>query len=169
VCHEPRVGCRAGSQQLAAADPLQQGKGSVLRSFCLFFVFTIFLYPLLHLYALKYVVRNTRKKENLSRPLSIPSIRLFLSSREGKFLTCHGIQHRTGCAVASFRKVIGERSDDILEEYRAYSFPKSREWDERFIDSFDARTVTWLARLNGFAIKESDDVNVIPQYQCARI
>jgi hypothetical protein len=47
-------------------------------------------------------------------------------------------QHRTGCVVASFRKLCGWPMDEILAEYRKHAGSKARKLDELFIQDFDS-------------------------------
>lgn len=46
-------------------------------------------------------------------------------------------QHRTGCLVGCLRKVQQWSLTAIFDEYRRYSFPKSRSMDQQFIEAFD--------------------------------
>ncbi|KAF2840609.1 protein-tyrosine phosphatase, partial [Patellaria atrata CBS 101060] len=63
---------------------------------------------------------------------------------------CNKGKHRTGCVVGSFRKVLGESMENIIAEYHAYAGAKARTLDERFLETFDERVITWLARSNFF-------------------
>jgi hypothetical protein len=47
------------------------------------------------------------------------------------------VQHRTGCLVGCLRKVQQWSHTAIFDEYRRYSFPKSRTSDQQYIESFD--------------------------------
>lgn len=46
------------------------------------------------------------------------------------------LQHRTGCLVGCLRKMQCWSSTAIFEEYRKFSFPKSRAMDQLFIELF---------------------------------
>lgn len=58
-------------------------------------------------------------------------------------------QHRTGCVIGCFRKIIGWDLADILEEYHHYAGAKARVLDERYLEMFEERSMLWLARHNG--------------------
>jgi tyrosine-protein phosphatase SIW14 len=63
---------------------------------------------------------------------------------------CNKGKHRTGCVVASFRKVLGDSMDSIINEYHTYAGRKARELDQQFIREFDERALIWMAREHGF-------------------
>jgi hypothetical protein len=46
-------------------------------------------------------------------------------------------QHRTGCLVGCLRKAQQWSTAAIFDEYRRYSFPKSRSIDQQYIEAFD--------------------------------
>ncbi|ORY90881.1 protein-tyrosine phosphatase, partial [Leucosporidium creatinivorum] len=50
---------------------------------------------------------------------------------------CNKGKHRTGCLVGCLRKVQQWSLTAIFDEYRRYSFPKSRSMDQQFIEAFD--------------------------------
>jgi len=47
------------------------------------------------------------------------------------------LQHRTGCIVACLRKVQRWSLPVVIEEYRQFSWPKSRDNDEKIIAIWD--------------------------------
>lgn len=49
---------------------------------------------------------------------------------------CNQGRHRTGCAVAAIRNLMGWPVDHILEEYTTYAEPKVREVDVKWINRF---------------------------------
>ena len=53
-------------------------------------------------------------------------------------------QHRTGCLVACFRKWHNVSVDDALSEYRTFAHPKTRPFDELFIESFNRNAILQL-------------------------
>lgn len=59
-------------------------------------------------------------------------------------LHCNKGKHRTGCVVGCLRKLQNWDIADVTEEYRRYSFPKSRAVDEQCITRFDVEPV-WTA------------------------
>lgn len=59
-------------------------------------------------------------------------------------------QHRTGCVVACFGKVLGKSNKQIKEDYHTYAAEKARVLDEQFMDGFDERSVLWMARFQGW-------------------
>lgn len=46
-------------------------------------------------------------------------------------------QHRTGCVVATIRKLHGWNLDAVLDEYKMYAEPKIRECDIEYIAAFN--------------------------------
>ncbi|PVI07813.1 hypothetical protein DM02DRAFT_511545 [Periconia macrospinosa] len=59
---------------------------------------------------------------------------------------CNKGKHRTGCLVATLRRLQGYDIEWIREEYHTYADPKARFWDEVFFEHFDLNTVMWHAR-----------------------
>ena len=59
---------------------------------------------------------------------------------------CNKGKHRTGCLVASLRRLQGTDIETVRHEYHVYSDPKARFWDEVFFEQFDLHTVMWHAR-----------------------
>lgn len=55
---------------------------------------------------------------------------------------CNKGKHRTGCLVGCLRKLQHWSYTSIFEEYRLFSYPKSRSMDQQFIELFDARQVS---------------------------
>ncbi|RAL16460.1 tyrosine phosphatase family protein [Aspergillus homomorphus CBS 101889] len=68
---------------------------------------------------------------------------------------CNKGKHRTGCVIASFRKIQGWRMEDVLAEYQTYSFPKSRPLDQKFIMAFDASQLSSLAQISNVKMWQS--------------
>ncbi|KAL8291794.1 hypothetical protein RQP46_002052 [Phenoliferia psychrophenolica] len=50
---------------------------------------------------------------------------------------CNKGKHRTGCLVGCLRKAQQWSTAAIFDEYRRYSFPKSRSIDQQYIEAFD--------------------------------
>lgn len=59
---------------------------------------------------------------------------------------CNKGKHRTGCVVGCFRRVQGQESEAVFDEYHKYAREKARLLDEAFIEQFDENTVMWMAR-----------------------
>jgi tyrosine-protein phosphatase SIW14 len=57
---------------------------------------------------------------------------------------CNKGKHRTGCVVACLRKLQHWSLAATFDEYRKYSWPKSREMDLQCIEAFDVRRVWWM-------------------------
>ena len=74
---------------------------------------------------------------------------------------CNKGKHRTGCVVGCFRKVLGDSMPSILHEYHTYAGHKARKLDEEFINGFDERALSWLAREHGF-LSEDEPVTDSP-------
>lgn len=64
-------------------------------------------------------------------------VRSFLSSQCPAAHRPFIAQHRTGCLVGCLRKVQQWSLTAIFDEYRRYSFPKSRSMDQQYIEAFD--------------------------------
>ncbi|KAM0751613.1 protein-tyrosine phosphatase [Meredithblackwellia eburnea MCA 4105] len=56
---------------------------------------------------------------------------------------CNKGKHRTGCLVGCLRKAQQWSHAAIFDEYRRYSFPKSRSIDQQYIEAFDEVGVVW--------------------------
>ncbi|KAJ3339766.1 hypothetical protein HDU83_007499, partial [Entophlyctis luteolus] len=54
---------------------------------------------------------------------------------------CNKGKHRTGCLIGCIRKIQHWSYTSIFEEYRRFSYPKSRTMDQQFIELFDLRNV----------------------------
>ncbi|CAO1629041.1 unnamed protein product [Parajaminaea phylloscopi] len=54
---------------------------------------------------------------------------------------CNKGKHRTGCLIGCLRKLQSWSLTTIFDEYRRFSFPKSRSMDQEFIELFDEREV----------------------------
>ncbi|KNC85444.1 hypothetical protein SARC_02394 [Sphaeroforma arctica JP610] len=50
---------------------------------------------------------------------------------------CNKGKHRTGCLVGCLRKLQSWSHTSICDEYRRFSYPKSRTLDQQFIELFD--------------------------------
>lgn len=57
---------------------------------------------------------------------------------------CNKGKHRTGCVVGCIRKLQNWDFQDIVEEYRLYSTPKSRPMDEQCIGQFEVEPVSFI-------------------------
>lgn len=61
-------------------------------------------------------------------------------------------QHRTGCLIGCLRKLQHWSLTTIFDEYRRFSYPKSRSMDQEFIELYPEQTVwplvdpLWLPR-----------------------
>lgn len=55
---------------------------------------------------------------------------------------CNKGKHRTGCLIGCLRKLQSWSLTTIFDEYRRFSFPKSRSMDQEFIELFD-ETEVW--------------------------
>ncbi|KAF2635846.1 hypothetical protein P280DRAFT_460947 [Massarina eburnea CBS 473.64] len=69
---------------------------------------------------------------------------------------CNKGKHRTGCVVATLRRLQGLDIELIREEYHTYADPKARFWDEVFFEHFDLNTVMWRARQEEWIVSSSD-------------
>ncbi|KAK4052169.1 tyrosine-protein phosphatase siw14 [Microbotryomycetes sp. JL201] len=58
---------------------------------------------------------------------------------------CNKGKHRTGCLVGCLRKVQQWSLTAIFDEYRRYSYPKSRSMDQQFIEAFDGLSDVWAS------------------------
>jgi len=58
-------------------------------------------------------------------------------SRHPLLIHCNKGKHRTGCLVGCLRKTHSWSMTAIFEEYRMFSYPKSRFMDQQFIELFD--------------------------------
>ena len=68
---------------------------------------------------------------------------------------CNKGKHRTGCITACFRKVTGWTNEACVLEYEAYSSPKSRDLDRKFIKAFKpTELLKALAITNGVVGRE---------------
>ncbi|KAF2480180.1 protein-tyrosine phosphatase, partial [Neohortaea acidophila] len=76
-------------------------------------------------------------------PDTLSQALLFVMNRANHPLHIHCNQgkHRTGCLVACLRKIQGVPLPDILAEYHAYAWPKSRDGDVKLITAFDPASV----------------------------
>ncbi|PWN92973.1 protein-tyrosine phosphatase, partial [Acaromyces ingoldii] len=54
---------------------------------------------------------------------------------------CNKGKHRTGCLIGCLRKLQQWSLTTIFDEYRRFSYPKSRSMDQEFIELFDERSV----------------------------
>ncbi|KAJ1919205.1 tyrosine-protein phosphatase siw14 [Mycoemilia scoparia] len=54
---------------------------------------------------------------------------------------CNKGKHRTGCLIGCLRKFQHWSHTSIFDEYRRFSFPKSRAMDQQFIEMYDPRPV----------------------------
>lgn len=54
---------------------------------------------------------------------------------------CNKGKHRTGCLIGCLRKLQGWSLTTIFDEYRRFSYPKSRSMDQEFIELFDVDSV----------------------------
>ena len=67
-----------------------------------------------------------------------------------KHTTLTPVQHRTGCVTACFRKTQYVQNEPAIAEYRDYSYPKCRDDDMRFINTFDPSIVLPIAQSQGW-------------------
>ncbi|KAF1955481.1 hypothetical protein CC80DRAFT_85611 [Byssothecium circinans] len=74
---------------------------------------------------------------------------------------CNKGKHRTGCLVATLRRIQGHDIELIREEYHTYADPKARFWDEVFFEHFDLNTVMWRSRQDEW-IMPGPDVDAAP-------
>jgi tyrosine-protein phosphatase SIW14 len=75
---------------------------------------------------------------------------------------CNKGKHRTGCVVATVRRIQGLDIEAIRHEYHTYADPKARFWDEVFFEHFDVNTVMWLARKENWVLPEIQGVPISP-------
>lgn len=54
---------------------------------------------------------------------------------------CNKGKHRTGCLIGCLRKLQQWSLTTIFDEYRRFSWPKSRSMDQEFIELYDERAV----------------------------
>jgi tyrosine-protein phosphatase SIW14 len=65
------------------------------------------------------------------------ALRLVLDKRNHPMLIhCNKGKHRTGCLVGCLRKMQCWSATAVFDEYRRFSFPKSRVMDQLFIELF---------------------------------
>jgi tyrosine-protein phosphatase SIW14 len=69
---------------------------------------------------------------------------------------CNKGKHRTGCTIATFRRICGLDMDTIREEYHTYAGKKARFLDEVFFENFDLNLVMWIARQERWAGSKVD-------------
>ena len=62
---------------------------------------------------------------------------------------CNKGKHRTGCLIGCLRKLQDWSLTTIFDEYRRFSFPKSRSMDQEFIELFDVNMVWDLLQHEG--------------------
>ncbi|KAF8855056.1 hypothetical protein BDZ45DRAFT_692876 [Acephala macrosclerotiorum] len=70
---------------------------------------------------------------------------------------CNHGKHRTGCAVAVMRHVAGWNVDSIIEEYRLYSEPKTRDCDVNYITNYQAVSLTGLFTRRAQRLRQGPD------------
>ena len=75
---------------------------------------------------------------------------------------CNKGKHRTGCLVASLRRIQGQNIEAVREEYHTYADPKARFWDEVFFEQFDLNTVMWHARKQNWVAPELEGALLSP-------
>lgn len=75
---------------------------------------------------------------------------------------CNKGKHRTGCVVATVRRIQGLDIEAIRHEYHTYADPKARFWDEVFFEHFDVNTVMWLARKENWVLPDVEGVPISP-------
>ncbi|CAB4252787.1 similar to Saccharomyces cerevisiae YNL032W SIW14 Tyrosine phosphatase that plays a role in actin filament organization and endocytosis [Maudiozyma barnettii] len=61
---------------------------------------------------------------------------------------CNRGKHRTGCLIGCIRKLQNWSLTMIFDEYRRFAFPKARALDQQFIEMYDDRVITKVARQN---------------------
>ncbi|KMZ63024.1 Tyrosine phosphatase family protein [Zostera marina] len=62
---------------------------------------------------------------------------------------CKSGKHRTGCMIASYRKIRNWDLSRVIDEYRFYSAPKERVADLLFIERFERKWfISYLMRLH---------------------
>ena len=59
---------------------------------------------------------------------------------------CNKGKHRTGCLIGCLRKIQHWSLASVFDEYRRFSWPKSRELDLQCIEAFDIRKVWWMLK-----------------------
>jgi tyrosine-protein phosphatase SIW14 len=83
------------------------------------------------------------------------ALRLIMDpSNHPMLVHCNKGKHRTGCTIACFRRILGNDSEAVLEEYHSYAGKKSRAFDELFFENFNLNSVMWMARQEGWAAPE---------------
>lgn len=76
------------------------------------------------------------------------ALRLVLDKRNHPMLIhCNKGKHRTGCLVGCLRKMQCWSATAVFDEYRRFSFPKSRVMDQLFIELFQPVSLTLLPLL----------------------
>lgn len=91
---------------------------------------------------------------DINRALNI----LLDRSNHPVLIHCNKGKHRTGCLVATLRRLQGFNIDGVRHEYHTYADPKARFWDEMFFENFDLNTVMWLARKENWIAPDAPDV-----------
>ena len=84
----------------------------------------------------KIFMRGTKKEA-----IPIHTMRTIFSiisnpSNHPVLIHCNHGRHRTGCAVAIFRKITGWSLGEILSEYKHFADPKARDCDLQYISKF---------------------------------
>ncbi|PWN22309.1 protein-tyrosine phosphatase, partial [Microstroma glucosiphilum] len=66
---------------------------------------------------------------------------------------CNKGKHRTGCLIGCLRKLQSWSLTTIFDEYRRFSYPKSRSMDQEFIELFDVGMVWSQLEEDGEALE----------------
>jgi len=82
------------------------------------------------------------KQNYVPKDKVIEALKIILDQRNHPLLIhCNRGKHRTGCVVASLRKLQRWATQSALEEYSRYAHPKEREMDCQFIGTFSRQEV----------------------------
>ncbi|EIW71565.1 hypothetical protein TREMEDRAFT_26965 [Tremella mesenterica DSM 1558] len=74
---------------------------------------------------------------------------------------CNKGKHRTGCLIGCIRRIQSWSLTSIFDEYRRFSFPKSRAVDQQFIDLFDVDQVWEEVVISGGGLEHLPKWNMI--------
>lgn len=95
---------------------------------------------------------------DINRALNI----LLDRSNHPVLIHCNKGKHRTGCLVATLRRLQGTDIEAVRHEYHTYADPKARFWDEVFFEQFDLNTVMWHARKEKWVAPEVEGAPLSP-------
>ncbi|KAL8793342.1 MAG: hypothetical protein Q9195_004020 [Heterodermia aff. obscurata] len=98
---------------------------------------------------LRIPIKAHKSFERINPLDKIAEVQLVLkdTSRHPVLIHCNKGKHRTGCMIATYRKLNNEPEDSIIKEYRHFAGAKARPWDEHYITHLDVPTLTESMRV----------------------